>query len=300
MTLTLLVLLGCKGGKSEADPTSVDAACPDIDDYGYSGAGADAKDAFARAACYRSLLGLNQAGLDVRLDESAQAHADYMASQDTITHQETRSGDDNYTGEWVWDRADAAGYAFTAGMSMAEVVAWGASPSESVDYWVNSVYHRIPFTSPDWRDVGFGQSDLYSSMTVVSDYPNSEDLAVIYPVDGQTEVETTFNSDEEYPDPAPGKNAVGPPITVTVGATQASNSYTNPFDLQLVDATVTGPDGDLTLIELVPDEDDSLINTVALIPDEPLDAGATYEAEITVSWKGGEQTLTATFTTAGD
>lgn len=300
MMIILALFAGCKDNKSDATPLSVDDACPSIDDYGYDDASDDAKAGFDRAACYRALMGLNVAELDARLDDSAQTHAEYMQSQGTLTHQQTDAGDPSYTGEWVWDRADAAGYAFTAGMSMAEALSWGTEPAGSVDGWMNSVYHRVPFTLPEWTAVGFGQAGSYSAMTFVSPYPNSEDMAVIYPIDGQIDVPAAFNSDEEWPDPAPDAGRVGPPITVTVGSSDANNSYTNPFDLQLVSASLTGPDGELSLIELVPDEDDYLGYAVALVPEAPLEIETEYTAEVHVTWLGGEETLTATFTTGAD
>lgn len=297
MLLTLAMLIACDGDKSEATPLSVDDACPEVDDYGDDDASDDAKAAFDRSACYRELLGLNLGELDARLNASAQAHADYMKSKNTLDHQESDSGNANYTGEWVWDRAEAAGYAFTAGMAMAETLSYGTEPADSVDGWMNSVYHRIPFTMSEWTAVGYGQTGMYSAMTFVTPYPDPQDIAVIYPIDGQIDVPAIFNSDEEWPDPAPDTSMVGPPITVTVGSTSGTSSYTNPYDLQLDGASLEGPDGEIALIELVPDEDPYLGYAVALVPEEPLEYGATYTAEVSVSWSGGEETLTATFTT---
>lgn len=271
---------------------SVDEACTASPDDSAT----PAQQAFDRAACYRARLGLDPAALDDAVLAASQAHADYMAEADTLAHEESDTSNSHYTGEWAWDRVEAAGYRSDG--VVAEVVAEGYSPSEAVDSWVNSVYHRIPFTMPEWTAVGFGQSERFCAMTFLTPFPEGSPAAIIYPADGQSEVPTTFLSDQEYPDPAPDTNAVGSPITVTVGGPDAEIIGQNRYDLQLVDATLTGPDGDVDVIVLVPDDDPYLFNTLALVPEAPLDAGASYTAAISVTWSSGEATLSSTFLTA--
>ena len=179
-------------------------------------------------------------------------------------------------------------------------MSYGYGPEGAVDGWMNSVYHRLPFTSPEVIETGFGQEDRYASMTFVTPYPYTADAAVLYPVDGQQDVPVRFNSDEEVPDPAPDQGYVGPPITVTVGATTTPGTDQNPFVLVLRSAALTGPDGDVELIELVPDDDASLFNAVALIPVEPLTGDSDYSVEVKVTWAGNEETLTGTFHTLAE
>lgn len=266
-------------------------------DKGDTGSSADAEAGLAQANVYRALLGLSDFSLDSTLNDAAQAHADYMSTNNTITHQES-SSDDGYTGEWAWDRAEAAGYDWPAGTAISEVVSSGYSPAGAVDGWMNSVYHRIPFTTPGVPATGFGQAGTYSSMTLVLSVPDVENVAVLYPADGQTDVPASFNSDEEFPDPAPGTNRVGPPISVTVGDTSIGRDAANPYSLSLESASLSGPDGDVELLTADPDSDDQLFNTVMVLPTEPLKAGAVYGVAVTVSWSGGDQTLSGTFTTA--
>lgn len=298
-SLPLLLLVAC-GGRGDDDQTalarSVDAACQDSD-VGDPDASDAQQAGLYRANCYRALMGLDAGLLEERLDVSAQAHADYMKSNNTLTHQET-AGKSGYTGEWVWDRAEAEGYPFTGGMSIGEVVAYGSDAAGSVDGWMNSVYHRLPFASPEWREAGFGQAGLYSAMTVVTPWPDSGGSAILYPVDGQLDVPARFDSDGEWPDPAPSAGMVGPPITVTVGSADTTRSSQNPYDLQLLDASLEGPDGAVDLLSLVPDDDPYLVYGVALVPTSPLSPGAEYSVSVTVSWTGGEETLQGSFTTA--
>lgn len=297
-SLPSLLLLACAGGddKTEAQARSVDAACVDTDP-GDPDASADQIAGLDRGNCYRALMGLDPGVLEARLDAASQAHTDYMKSNNTLTHQET-AGKTGYTGEWVWDRAEAEGYPFTGGMSMGEVVAYGSDPAGSVDGWMNSVYHRLPFASPEWREAGFGQTGLYSGMTVVTPWPDSGDSAILYPVDGQLDVPFRFDSDGEFPDPAPDAGMVGPPITVTVGSADTTRSTQNPYDLQLLDASLEGPDGAVDLISLTPDDDPYMVYGVAVVPTAPLSPGAEYTVSMTVSWTGGEETLEGSFTTA--
>ncbi len=290
-----LFLAACGGADADmVDTVLLEEACG-TEDYGYDSPSADAIEALERANCYRNLMALSQGMLDPSLDQAAQAHADYMAVNGVLTHQESASGE-GYTGEWHWDRATAAGYG-CSGCAIMEVVAHNLGPAAAVDTWVNSVYHRVPFTMPVWDDAGFGLSGAYSSMTMVAPYPASEERAVIYPVHGQLDVPTTFDSDSESPDPVPSKALVGVPITVTV-ASATANSSSNPYSISLLSSSLTGPDGDVDTITLEPASDSSLVFMVAMVPSAPLAPDATYEAELEISWAGGSQQLLSVFTTA--
>lgn len=299
MPTLLLLLIACVGesGDTKATPTrvSVDDACTEVDP-GDPDASEAALEAIYRANCYRNLLGLDLGALDAKLNDAAQAHADYMQQNKTLDHSE-QSGKPGFTGAQVWDRAEAAGRPLRAGESIGEVISQGTSPSEAVDGWVNSVYHRNPFTSPEWIAAGFGQAGNYSSMTTLQAFPNSFEEAVLYPVNGQIDVPASFNSDQEYPDPAPNSGLVGPPITVTIASSDYRGGW-NWFDAKLISASLTGPDGEEALITLLPDDDEWLGTMIALLPERPLTPGATYTAEISVTWAGGEADLSSTFTIA--
>lgn len=292
--ILILALIGCGRDRDRASPVSVEDACETLE-YGYDTPSDDARAALERTNCYRNLLGVNRAVLQPHLDVAAQSHAEYMVANQELTHEEDRDAD-GYAGEWVWDRAENAGYDWPANTIMGEVVSFGYGPEGAVDGWMNSVYHRIPFTVPELVETGFGQEERYSAMTFVYPYLYEGIDAVIYPVDGQVDVPARFNSDEEWPDPAPDQSFVGPPITVTVGSTGAPGADTNPYVLVLRSARLEGPDGEVDLLTLTPDDDPYLFQAVALVPSEPLEPGAEYEVE--VSWQGGEETLFAAFTTA--
>jgi len=295
----LIFILSACVSEPEAPPTiRLEEACG-TSELGYDAPSADAEAALERSNCYRNLLGLNPGVLHKKLDNAAQSHADYMQARGQLTHQQA-PGTSDYTGEWVWDRMESAGYPLEAGHSWGEVVAYGYEPAAAVDGWVQSVYHRIPFTTPSWKEVGYGQAGLFSAMGIVTYWPAESNTAVIYPVDGQLGVPTTFQSDEEWPDPAPDHGAVGTPITVTVGSPDATRSNSNPYELELLDWYMSGPSGEVDALVLTPDDDDHLGNTIALVPKEPLAPSSDYAVELSISWTGGTRTLSAAFATASE
>ena len=134
-------------------------------------------------------------------------------------------------------------------------------------------------------------------MSFVSPYPNGPRTAVIYPIDGQREVPIDFDSDTEWPDPAPSHGVVGYPVTVTVAAETAVGGY-NPYALFIIEATLTDESGrEIDCIVSDPDDDDYLNNTAFMLPISPLSPSTTYTAEMVIEWDGIEETIRSTFTT---
>jgi len=284
------------GACDSEDKFTVTGACGTTD-FGYGSPSKAARDGLDRSNCYRSLMGLELGTLDRRLDDAAQSHADYMADHDMITHQES-SSKTGFTGEWVWDRMETVGYPVEAGFAWSEVVSYGFDAEAAVDGWMGTVYHRIPFSQPVWTDVGFGLTGDYAAMAFVTPYPDGVHEAVLFPVDGQADVPTSFDSDTETPDPAPAHGVVGYPITVTVGGENPTGPFEDPFNLRLLDASLWESDGgEVDVITMDPTTDDSLYVMAAMIPVEPLSANTEYEAEMTVEWDGGSETIVAEFRT---
>ncbi len=293
-------LPGSGTGEEDSTPQiSVDDACG-TDEHGYDTPSQAATVALERTNCYRNLMGLSPTTLEPRLDDAAQAHADYMLLHETLSHTET-AGMESYTGDHVWDRMETAGYPLQGGNSWSEVISRGYSPSGAIDTWMETVYHRESFTLETWRGCGFGQAGEYSSMAQVMGYPDDVRQAVIFPVDGQIEVPTSFDSDSESPDPAPDHGVVGYPVTVTVTHNEVIRDDNNTYGLTLDDATLLGPDGaQVDVLILTPENDEGLASMVALVPTSPLEPGATYEAEITVTWASETESVRAVFTTSED
>jgi len=282
-------VVGCKDSKD------LDLSC--TDEIGYADASQKAIEGLNAANCYRELMGLDLGVLDPHLDNASRNHAEYMARQAAISHHQI-DGEPGFTGQWVRDRIVESGYDYGPGKSVSEVVAYGHSPVESVDAWINSVYHRIPFTLPSWLALGFGHVELYTSMTLVSVWPDGVRTAVIYPANGQTGVNPSFDSDSEMPDPAPDHGLVGTPITVTVADVSISGSETNPYSLRLVEAEFSRLGGEpIEALLSDPSTDDALSQMAVILPVAPLDPGEQYTAKMVVEWGGSAQTLTTVFTT---
>ena len=289
---TTLLAVGCanqKDGEVDVGDCTIDA--------GYSTPSVDALLALNKANCYRSSMALSLGKLDRSLDSASQSHAEYMAGQGVMSHQED-IGRPGFSGEWVWDRIVEFGYESGSGTMISEVVAFGHEPAGAVDSWMNSVYHRMPFTLPSWVDAGFGQSETFSSMTFVSPWPNRIRQAVVYPVDGQVDVNPAFDSDSEMPDPAPSYGEVGTPITVTVSDLEADGPDSNPFRLELIEAELIGPAGQSVEVLLAdPTQDDNLFQMAVMLPVASLEPNSDYIARMTVEWNGGRETLESTFRT---
>jgi len=282
-------VVGCKDSKS------LELSC--TAEAGYADASQDAMEGLDAANCYRELMGLDLGVLNPALDDASQNHAEYMEGQATISHQQV-IGRPGFTGQWVWDRIVDSGYDHPPGTMVSEVVSFGHSPGEAVDAWINSVYHRLPFTLPSWIEVGFGYADLYASMTFVSSWPDGVRTAVIYPANGQTGVSPAFDSDSEMPDPAPDHGRVGTPITVTVGDVSTTGSETDPYSLRLVEAEFSRLGGEqIETLLSDPSTDTDLYQMAVILPLEPLEPETQYTAKMVVEWEGRSQTLTTMFTT---
>ena len=146
--------------------------------------------------------------------------------------------------------------------------------------------------------MGFGYTDQYAGMALVLPFPDATRSAILYPADGQTDVPTSFDSDTEWPDPAPSHGVVGYPISVSVGAPVTGNiSSTDPYGLRLLSASVTGPEGSVDLLSLDPGSDSYMFNMAAVMPVQPLASGTTYDVEMVVSFDGAEEVVTGSFTT---
>ena len=286
-----LWMAGCFG-PTDWTEVRLGEACEAVDP-GYEDPPSAAVEALDRANCYRQLMGHDPGVLDERLDAASQAHADYMATHGVLSHGED-SGASGFTGEWVWDRVAAAGWEDQAGYGISEVVAQGPGPALAVDLWVDSVYHRAPFAAPEWVATGFGEASGFSAMAFVTPYPQSSERAAVYPVNGQVGVPWAFDSDTESPDPAPDHGVVGYPVTVSVASTSAEHG------LQLLRGELRGPSGRVDALALDPTNDEALVDMVALLPLEPLEPGAAYDAELRVSWNGRQETLLLHFETAAE
>lgn len=285
------------------DPTAVDEACTDLVDSGDPAASAGELAGLERLNCYRNLLGLPGVRSHPALNAAARAHAAYIVANDAYGHQETDPASPEFTGEWVADRAAAAGYAWDAmDFDVQEVVAYssnGADAALAVDHWIEAVYHRVPLLRPEILEIGVGQAGDFDVVLVVSPWEPAGDLQrVVLPADGQFGVPTSFDSDTESPDPSP-RGVVGYPVSVSI-----QGPWTGPFEdphglrLDAGASSITGPDGPVAFAVLDPSSDTSLREDAFLLADAPLAAGTTYELVLSGTAGGEPFVVESSFETA--
>jgi hypothetical protein len=100
---------------------------------------------------FRAKNGLDPLVANIELEKAAQDHSESMAMEDFFSHTDK-------DGKQPWDRAEEAGYDFTA---IAENIAAGQrSPEEVVNGWINSPGHRANLLNPNYTDLGVGYFKL--------------------------------------------------------------------------------------------------------------------------------------------
>ena len=109
---------------------------------------------------YRVAAGVPPVDEDERLNQSSQAHAQFIvkncsnyASSGLSPHDEDPGWGDGFTGELPWDRMKHFGY---QAPGMSEVIAFLNSPAGSVTGWIDTLYHRLPLLDPTTIEVGYG------------------------------------------------------------------------------------------------------------------------------------------------
>jgi len=294
--------------------TNVEDACDDPvrgESLGSDGA----VELFGRASCYRRLAGLPEFEITEAAQTAAVRHVSYM-----IVNEETTAGEDpsrsGYTGADPFERlADAGSTDVTSANSLLWHSVFGpafdpypAEPVERVDRWMSDPLFRQALLQPSIRAAGYSQRDVdaddglpgYSEMLVIAELPPSErsNRPIVYPVDGQDDIPPSWIP--EYDGGITAGATVGYPITVTVGDDGALPYDENPPDLRAVNATLTGPSGDVTLKTWgVENTIFDMPYTVSFIPYEPLESNAEYTFEARVNWSGKYEDVTSTFHTSG-
>lgn len=294
-------LLGCT-----QNYTGVDEACPEsIRGEGFGSD--DATEFFTRASCYRRLAGLPSFEITEAAQKATTRHVTYMLINEVATSDEdaTRSG---YTGADVWARlADAGSTDVTSTNSLLwygvlgpGVDPYPADPVARVDAWMAEPLVRQVFLQPALRAAGYAYRDGYTELVVLADLPPSQhtNAPIVYPVDGQTDVPPSWTpvTDETFP----AGQAVGYPITVTVGDDGELDADENPPDLRIISATLTGPEGEVaTRIWGAGNTPYDMPYTAALLPYEPLTPDADYSLAARVTWLDRFEDVDITFHTGG-
>lgn len=242
LALALLVALaGCGGGGggssvSNAPPASssnlpAEPGAPAV-------TGNAALDGFNWINFRRAQLGVPVLSRNSMLATAAQGHADYQRINNTVTHIQT-PGLPGFTGATLADRLASAGYVLVRPYAYGEIISATSSSSGFVlaEELVTAIYHRFVMFEPVFKEMGTGaalSTGNYSYFTCDMAANNGYGAglgggrAVGYPVNGQTQVPTSFMSDNETPDPVPNLNEVGYPVSMhaDITTTMTVQSFT--------------------------------------------------------------------------
>jgi uncharacterized protein YkwD len=177
----------------------------------------------------RQQVGVGALARNAKLDTAAQGHSDYQRINNTITHTQT-AGQPGFTGATLGDRLGNAGYAVVRPFAYGEVISATSSTSGfyQAEELVGAIYHRFVMFEPLFREIGTGAASstggytyFTADMATSAGYGTSvgRGKVVVYPFNNQTKVPLNFLSDNESPDPVPGQNEVGYPVSVHVDIT---------------------------------------------------------------------------------
>jgi hypothetical protein len=220
------------------------------------------------------------------MDQAAQAHAEWMVTNDTFAHAEVE-GTPGFTGE-NWARRDEAfGYVPVGG---SEVMSFGMSGEAGVDALVNMVSHRSGMLAFEPVDVGVGwtakSSDAVPTPLVIDlTQPGSERTrelgqaaqpaihgACIWPLDGARGVPLRMGLEIPNPVPTQDVSTLGTPVSLNVDGSRAISAVQ--FTL-----TNTRTGADVTTKLLTNQNDPNFLipeSFIAVIPLAPLSPNTTY------------------------
>ena len=225
----------------------------------------------------RAMVAAPAVRADERVAIAAQRHAEYLARNDALGHDET-PGAPGFSGVFVRDRLAAQGYTDT---TASEVATSFSSGTEGVrTLWVLP-YHRLGLMHPHAIVAGWGHAEISGRRitvgVIVYDFTAPAPDRVRAPAPAQR-VAGTY-SGEEVPDvlPAGASRPVGYPIMVVFSSARE-------VDLRSARLTqVGGPDFAYHVVPQLYERD-----YVAIIPASPLVPGARYHVRLDLTVAGAD------------
>ncbi len=172
----------------------------------------------------RQQVGLAALADNSKIDAAAQGHSNYLRTNNAVTHVQT-PGLPGFTGAALGERLAAAGYTVLRPFAYGEVISATSSTSGfyQAEELIAAIYHRFVMFEPLFREIGTGAASTSAGYTYfTADMATSNGYGssvgpgkvVVYPFNNQTHVPVNFFSDTESPDPVPGQNEVGYPVSV--------------------------------------------------------------------------------------
>ena len=320
----LAMLAACGGGSDgeTANPGDSITPAPPLDDssmveviltptYGES---SEEYAAYSLLNNERVRCGFGSLRQNAQLDQAARAHADWMMINRVMSHYESPSFPNGFTGYAPSDRVAFAGYTTT--YSVSEGIAFGGDGTKDgrgaagVRELLAGTYHAIGALRPD-RDIGIsvrqGSDVGLSTMMVPTVIVTGTQIGyqtlggadiVTYPCDGSQGVLPDLGLEE--PNPVPGRNLSTRPLgsSITIMARVGNN-------LHLTNATMTRVSDGSEVVMRSPivgadDPNGQLTNQPYIgyvIPDSPMEPNEAYLVVISGTNNGTQFTRTFTFTT---
>jgi hypothetical protein len=319
---TRLLPLALVPGCYLVDYETIDDACPDhVKGQRFLKPGI--QDMLPRINCHRRYVGLAPVQVTRGIQDAIDAHATYLDQNQVL---EPASPHYAQTAADLFDERPEWSF-FTGTDSYARLYnAHAIDETAPYTVWqvfvgdVSTLNTDRQFDFWGFRDVAFqpliiggGYAEITPTTGVTSAYMNlifalpanrRIDVPVVYPKDGQTDVPISFASPYAAAgvagDPLAVRSVTGYPITVTVGSYETQGDA-NPYDLRVYTATLTGPEGELELVNALPGNYPwgSNLSTAAFASVYPLQPGATYTFEADLSWNAKpHKHVVTTFTTA--
>jgi len=257
--------------------------------------------ALERSNEYRALVDLPLLRHHELIMAAAEAHCVYWVMHPEVyatglsAHNEVE-GYEGFTGVSFGQRMAFQGY---TGTPMFEVMAFMNDPVRSVDAWMATLYHRIPFVVPRAWEMGYGAAQSGNRRCDTIDFaanpvadPAWEGLIIPFPPDQMIGVPTWWDGLENPQPPLPNPYPSGPILTVTFAQTHGYPAVI------LIDSDIHGPDGPVPHVANSPSTDPDLCcGVITLYPNHPLDPFTTYTAVIAYSRNGVAGTFEWSFTT---
>jgi hypothetical protein len=249
----------------------------------------------------RAQAGLPTLTENAIIDVAALGHSEYQRVNNVVSHEQT-PGKQGFTGASLLERLTAAGYTFAnADHAFGEVISATSNQNGAfmAEELITAIYHRFVIFEPVFKEIGTGAASTSSGYRYfTADFAANNGFGpgvavgtvAVWPYSGQTQVPRNFFSDFEAPDPVPGLNEVGYPISVHANITAV---------LKVQSFTIRPRGGaNLQVRQLTKDVDpETPVSAAAIVPLAPLAAGATYDVSFTGTVNNVAVSRTWAFTT---
>lgn len=256
-----------------------------------------AKQALDKVNAYRKHAGLKPVTYDETLSKGCLAHARYLViNADHKAVLGLGAHDEDLSLPGASKEGQIAGKA-------SDIAIGDYEPTDGVDAWMATLYHRVPILEPNLRTIGFGcargrRQGWVTVLNVVSGREKTiRPNAVFYPAPGQTDVPLNFPNGGEEPNPIPDDKdgKAGYPITAFFPENRPLKNAT---------ATLTNAKGEPIACWFSNAEKPANPkfpkhqgNAVCLVPHDPLVARTTYHVDLKGQLDGKPWQKKWTFTT---